>query len=377
MAPVPANLLPSLAGRAKVAFRLARSRLVRTGRPRVLYVTDGAEWVLDWIGRYLTEALNLRLGVEARMIREPRWEVGQIIHYGSLWPFLDRLGRAVHRRNRIVATIYHGDRSQRFPELERAVDRFLEGWPEADRIVTACRIMEGRLISWGVEPKRISLVPEGVDLSLFRPAPAGEKESLRRGFGVPQGAICLGSFQKDGNGWDDGLTPKLIKGPDILLEVIRRLKDDYPLFILLSGPARGYVKQGLEGMGVPYRHLFLKHYPDLAELYRCLDLYLVTSREEGGPQAVLEALASGVPLVSTRVGLAPDVIEDGVDGLLAQVEDVEALAALAARVIDRPELAARLAAAGLKTIQAYDWPLIAARYFHEVYAPLMEEGARV
>lgn len=100
----------------------------------------------------------------------------------------------------------------------------------------------------------------------------------------------------------------------------------------------------------------------------------MTSREEGGPQAVLEALASGVPLVSTRVGLAPDVITDGVNGLLAQVEDVETLAALAGRMIDQPELAAKLTASGLETVKVYDWPLIAARYLEEVYSPLLEEG---
>lgn len=336
-------------------------------------MTDGAGWVLDLIGRYLTDSLD-RLGVRAGMIRDPRWEVGQVIHYGSLWPFLSRLSQSVHRRNRIVATIYHGDRSGRFPELKKAVDRFMEGWSEAELIVTACRIMENRLKEWGVEPNRIRLIPEGVDLNLFRPPLAGEKEKLKERLGIPGGAVCIGSFQKDGNGWEEGLSPKLIKGPDTLLEVIGRLKDSYPLFVLLSGPARGYVKQGLERMGVPYRHLFLRDYPDLAELYRCLDLYLVTSREEGGPQAVLEALASGAPLVSTRVGLAPDVITDGVNGLLAQVEDVEALAALAGRMIDQPELVAKLTASGLETVKAYDWPLIAARYLEEVYSPLLEEG---
>ena len=66
-------------------------------------------------------------------------------------------------------------------------------------------------------------------------------------------------WQKDGVGWRDGLEPKLIKGPDILLGAVERLRELVPeLYVLLTGPARGYVIQGLERAGVAFRHVLLE-----------------------------------------------------------------------------------------------------------------------
>ena len=71
---------------------------------------------------------------------------------------------------------------------------------------------------------------------------------------------------------------------------------------------------------------------ELGRAYHALDVYLVPSRQEGGPKAVLESMATGVPLVTTRVGQAQELVEDGRNGLLVGVDDSEALAASAVRV---------------------------------------------
>jgi glycosyltransferase involved in cell wall biosynthesis len=101
---------------------------------------------------------------------------------------------------------------------------------------------------------------------------------------------------------------------------------------LLSGPARGFVKKGLEEAKIPYTHVYLNSYPDVAKLFQALDLYIVASRQEGGPKAILESMASGVPLVTTRVGQAMDLVKHGVNAFMADVEDVEALTAYALKV---------------------------------------------
>ena len=104
------------------------------------------------------------------------------------------------------------------------------------------------------------------------------------------------------------------------------LKKSIPnLFVLLSGPARGYVKKGLEAKKIPYKHIYLKNYPQIGELYQCLDLYIIASREEGGPKAILESMASGIPLVTTKVGQAMDLVKHGKNGWMVDVEDVEGL----------------------------------------------------
>jgi len=369
--PLLPRLAKAVANRAGLAWGLGLRRLGLGGRPSICYVVPRANWSLDWDGHYITSGINRQFGRQARLTSAPRWLVGQIVHYGSLWSFLDNLGGRHNHRNKVVATVFHGDRDGEIKELARAMDLLVENAQEADRIVTSCRIMAKRLIDWGLPPEKVQSIPLGVDLTRFRPPGPGERLAARRLMGVPEGAICIGSFQKDGCGWGQGLEPKAVKGPDVFLKVIERLKDSYRLFVCLSGPARGFVKQGLDRLGVPYWHRFFEDYLEVAQLYRGLDLYLITSREEGGPKSVLEALASGVPLVSTRVGLAPDVIQDSRNGLLAESEDVAGLAGQAARLMDQPGLGTRLAAEGLETIKAYDWPLIAARYYREVYAPLM------
>ena len=73
-----------------------------------------------------------------------------------------------------------------------------------------------------------------------------------------------------------------------------------------------------------------------------MDLYLVTSRVEGGPKAILEAMAAGIPTVSTKVGMTPDIIKEGYNGLLADVKDVEALSDKASKIIEGKKLANRL-----------------------------------
>ena len=106
------------------------------------------------------------------------------------------------------------------------------------------------------------------------------------------------------------------------------------------------MRQGLERLGIPYVHLTARSRPELARAYHALDVYLVTSRQEGGPKAALEATAAGVPLVTTRVGQVPEIVEDGRTALVVDVEDVEALAAQVLRVHEDAGLAAALAAAG-------------------------------
>ena len=70
----------------------------------------------------------------------------------------------------------------------------------------------------------------------------------------------------------------------------------------------------------------LDKYEDINSAYHCLDLYIVASRQEGGPKAVLEAMVTGVPLVTTRVGQAMDLVKHGDNAWMTEVEDVEGLA---------------------------------------------------
>ena len=129
--------------------------------------------------------------------------------------------------------------------------------------------------------------------------------------------------------------------------------------------------KGLESHEIPYRHVFLDDYRAIVGCYHALDLYLVTSREEGGPKALLESMASGVPLVATRTGMAEDVVEDGVNGHLAPVDDAEAIVARAASLLGDGEKAGAFRAAGRGTAEAYDWSVVSEVLYDTVYRELL------
>ena len=163
------------------------------------------------------------------------------------------------------------------------------------------------------------LIPIPVDTTTFFPRSASVRNNIRASIGAPPSSFVIGSFQKDGIGWEDGLQPKRIKGPDLFLSALQRLKQrsSRQLFVLLTGPSRGYVKRGLEKLQIPYFHKYTSTPVELAPYYSALDVYLVSSRDEGGPKAVLESMASGIPLVSTRVGMAQDLIQNNINALIS------------------------------------------------------------
>ncbi len=374
---VSTTRLPRLAGAA--CWRLQAvgnwlSGLSALPYERVYYVSEQADWVIQQIGLRIAEHTpelrrdSFTIAFSHRGIRK------QVLHFGARTIYSRGTWTKVDASNRVLFTWFHGDPQDKSPANVEFFEELPQAAARADRVITASKISAGRLERAGVPREKLLLIPLGVDLELFRPASDAARSGLRAELGIPPESLCIGSFQKDGIGWDRGMEPKLIKGPDIFLEVVAGLKRSFPVFVLLTGPARGYVIDGLKRLGVPYVHRYLRRADDVASMYGALDLYLVTSRDEGGPLAVLESLASGVPLVTTRVGMAPDVIDDGINGRMVRVEDVEGLTEAASSLLTDPEARVRIAAAGLAATQAYSWPDIVQRYWNEAYIPLLESG---
>ncbi|MFZ3020490.1 MAG: glycosyltransferase family 4 protein, partial [Minisyncoccia bacterium] len=150
--------------------------------------------------------------------------------------------------------------------------------------------------------------------------------------------------------WKEGNEPKLIKGPDIFLSVIEKLKLEVPnIFVLLSGPSRGFIKNGLKKLDVPFVHHYYSDYKKIANLYDALDLYLITSREEGGPKACLESMAKGIPLVTTAVGQCKDLVINNENAMMTEIEDVNDLALKSINILGNSELRNKIIANGLAT----------------------------
>lgn len=317
-------------------------------------MVEGADWSIDHDGRSITANLS---DVSSAVVTTCRGIKNSIVHFGSANTFCSISGPYFpHKSNRIIVTWFHispGDKRVEFiPEADKNVDL----WH------TSCSITRDKLIGYGVSGERVTVIPLGVNLNAFGAPTPQQKENIRSKLGIPKEKIVIGSFQKDGNGWGQGLEPKMIKGPDVLCDVLEKLSRQYDLFVVLTGPARGYVKRRLENSGIPYSHHFLNNPDELAPYYKVLDIYIATGRCEGGPKSLVESLASGVPLVSTRIGMAPDIIIDGENGFLCDVNNVDQIVQKSRMVLEDQKTKERVTANGLITARQYDWSIIAQRY---------------
>jgi len=349
----------------------ALARLGLAPRPRfpVAYVVERADWSTKWDGTYICQEIERRAPGVAEVVDRPAPLTRRIVHFGSQFQWLT-WGSALSRSNRFVATFFHGKREDD-QAMAKHVDAFMASLPRLEKVVTAAALVERRLLDWGVPREKLVRIPIGVDPLRFAPATPEQRSASRARYGIEPGDLVIGSFQKDGVGWDDGDVPKLIKGPDVLLETVARVAKERRVFVLLTGPARGFVKQGLRQLGVRFAHDYVDDYLDLPSRYAALDVYLNPSREEGGPKGIIEAMASGVPVVSTIVGMAPDLIVDGQSGRLASPGDAEALATAILDVCNDKKLQAEIVASARAAVAICDWRNVGLRHYEEVYRPLL------
>jgi glycosyltransferase involved in cell wall biosynthesis len=320
---------------------------------RLFLIGERAGWVIDEEQRAIG-GIARELGIQVPR----RWPPGaarrQAVFYGSHFTLFDDPMRLDALGHRIATTYFHGrPGTPDAPEFDSAFGALKQEHSRIARVQVSHRELEEIVLSSGIDPAKVFRIPIGVDDVVLRPVEPAQRAAAREALGLPAGAFVVGSFQKDGVGWDEGLEPKPIKGPDVLVETLVHLRRRVPeLHVLLSGPARGFVKDGLERAQVPYVHRVVERYDEIGTLYAALDAYVVPARQEGGPKGVLEAMATGVPLVTTRVGQATDLVRDGENGWLVDVEDVDALVGRLAAVADGSADVDRVRAAGLATASA-------------------------
>ncbi len=222
--------------------------------------------------------------------------------------------------------------------LER---RFLE------RIHGVVFVAEGqarRLSRMGVKIRRSWVVHNAVDAEEYR---SGDREELRRqvnaGLGLPPDArlvVAAGRFSPE-------------KGHRVLVEAIAELKGapPEPFFIFCGeGPCRPELERLAGKLGVMERCRFPGFIKDLSGLFRVMDFLVLPSFTEGLPNVVIEAFASSRPAVATRVGGVPEVVEDGVNGLLVPPGRPRELAEAMARLLEDPGRTGAMGLSGLRTV---------------------------
>jgi len=212
----------------------------------------------------------------------------------------------------------------------------------ADRVITSGEAIRRLVIAAGVSPDRVVAVPAGVDLAAFSRPAGGDR--VRREFGLSRPVIgSIAMFRGS-------------KGHDLLLEAFDRLRGQFPearLLLVGDGIRRSWVESLARERGLNGWVTFTGFREDVPDLLGAMDCFaLASTRTEGVPQSLLQALAAGVPVVASAVGGIPEAIEDGATGLLVPPGDPGALAAALGSVLKDPESARRRAAAGRALVAA-------------------------
>ena len=350
---------------------LAKLNLYEDKGCPIKYVTEDKDWAIKNVGLNLKRELDIFTPNKIEMLTNPSKTIKKIVHFGSQYMWVN-WGEHMSKDNYFISTFFHG-KSTDGDEVKIHIDNFLKSIPRLSKVITASTIVEKRLLKWGISQEKIVKIPLGVNTKQFMPTFKRGKEKIRDILKIPRDSIVIGSFQKDGIGWGEGLKPKLIKGPDIFIKTLKILKKrGYPIYALLTGPSRGYIKEELKKNNIPYYHTFVSEIDDLISLYQALDLYLITSREEGGPLGLIESMACGVPVVTTRVGMAEDVIKDNIPGEISRTIDSKNLA-------DKVELILNNFYKNEKESQKlirehilkFDWKEVAKQHWEKVYKDII------
>jgi glycosyltransferase involved in cell wall biosynthesis len=220
---------------------------------------------------------------------------------------------------------------------------------------------------YGVPPQRLALVPEGIDLGLWQPSadPAllAELDARRDPFTV----LCVARQYP---------RKRIADLIDAFATVIAD-ESRARLVVIGDGPEHGALAQRLRDRGLQDHVQLLGALADDAEVrawYERASVFCLPSQQEGFGIVFLEAMASGLPVVSTTATAIPEVVPDGEAGLLVPPRDPAALAQALLRLLQDPALRARLRDAGRRHARQYDWELVADRFL-EAVVPLLVGSA--
>jgi len=205
-----------------------------------------------------------------------------------------------------------------------------------DRYIAISEAIRGVLIRDGIRPSRVSVVHSGV---IPLPPAGSDRATIRASLGIPPAARVIGSVAH----------LALHKGEIHLLRAFVELAPRYPdlhLVIVGDGEERPGIVAEAERNGLVGRAHFPGFQADVAAYLSAFDLFVMPSLQEGLCTSLLDALAAGLPIIGSNTGGIPEIIEDGVTGLLAPPGSPRGLAATIARLLDEPARAAALLAAG-------------------------------
>jgi glycosyltransferase involved in cell wall biosynthesis len=233
------------------------------------------------------------------------------------------------------------------PVRPHALNRWLYG-RATDQVVTVTEAIRRQLVAGGLGvERRVVTMPGGVDVDRFRPDAGPPRDhGIRATLGLPHDVPIIGLV----SGF------RVMKGHQTVVEAAARLAAAgrrFHLLLIGQGPFVPKVRAQVEAFGLGDRISTLGFVDDLPATMAVLDVALYSALESDGMSRVLfEYLAAGVPVVASRVGVVPEILEDGRTALLVPPGEPEPLADAIARLLDDPGRRREIGAAGAALVRA-------------------------
>jgi glycosyltransferase involved in cell wall biosynthesis len=280
-----------------------------------------------------------KLGGLVPLLRRQRVHVLHTHLFGS-----NTWGRLLGKLAGVPVIITHEHWSSK-PRHEVVIDRLL--YRLSDRILVASKASKQVVMQVEKIPARhITVAYNGVDTRAF--APLEEREVARRDLGLEAGSFVVGTLGR--------LTPDKGGQDDLVRAVAGMARKGCAIRLLVvgDGPLRPELERLSAELGLGDKAIFTgtRTGPDVGMVLGCMDVFVLPSHREALPIALLEAMSVGVPVVSTRVGGIPEILEDGINGLLVPAGQPMALQASIQCLADDEWLSHRLGLAGRTHVQA-------------------------
>jgi glycosyltransferase involved in cell wall biosynthesis len=310
-------------GRSDVAVTVC---YIRDQRDRVFAIDDRARQnAIDYVEIRERHSLDPTIwGPLCRLIDQRRIDVVHAHDYKT-----DLIAWLLARRTGVVPlSTAHGWTGDSFRErrVYYPLDkRLLATFP---RVIAVSSDVKDDLVAHGADPARVKVVLNGIDPAKFRRDPC-RVGRCRAELGASRSDIVLAAVGR--------LAPQ--KRFDVLLDAVAELRSHWPqlrVFVAGEGDQRPALEARMKALDLGESVRLLGHVDDVSALHHAADLFVQSAEYEGTPNAVLEAMALGVPVVATDAGGTRELLRDRVEGLVVPIRDAAALAKAISEVLEHP-----------------------------------------
>ena len=248
--------------------------------------------------------------------------------------------------------------------LDRLTNRF------TDQIIAVSQSTRNFLLDWEkIPPHKVALIYNAVDLERFFPGSEEQRLEYRRQFGLPETAkVVLGAGRLQAQKNFPGFLEAAVS--------LSRLLPEVRFVIAGDGPDRTSLENLAQGLGLADRVKFLGFVTKMRELYLASDVLFFPSFFEGTPMTVLEAMASGLPIVASEIDGTAEILTDGVDALLAPAEQNQIFVQRLATILQDQPLARRLAEQALGKVREHYGAPAMVREVENLYLKHLAAGKR-